>query len=108
MNKLLKIFTPALFVILLAACSRPSSSAKVAHRYALSGKIVSLDRAHQSATIDAAAIPNYMEAMTMEYPIESKSDFASLHVGESITGNLDVMDDDRYRISDIRPQTAGK
>ncbi|MDQ2711801.1 MAG: copper-binding protein [Acidobacteriota bacterium] len=104
----MKIFTLVLVVILLAACSRPSNSGKVAHRYVLSGKIISLDKAHQSATIDAAAIPNYMEAMTMEYPIRSKGDFASLHVGEEITGTLDVMDDDRYAISNIRPRSPGK
>ena len=104
----MKISTSILFAILLAACSRPSHSAKVAHQYVLSGRIVSLDRAHQTAMVDAAAIPNYMGAMTMEYPIESKSDFASLHVGEDISATLDVMDDDRYTVTNVRPRISGK
>ncbi len=104
----MKIFASILFLILLAGCSRSSHSVKVAQRYVLSGKIVSLDRAHQTAIIDAAAIPNYMEAMTMEYPIKSKDDFAALHAGEEITGTLDVMDDDRYAVSNIRPRSPGK
>ena len=71
-------------------------------RYSVTGKIVSLDPSHQRATIDAAAIPNYMEAMTMEYPIQTEPEFKALRVGEQITGILNIAQDDSYTLSDIK------
>jgi Cu/Ag efflux protein CusF len=78
----------------------------VEHHYPLTGKVVSLDAQHQTATVDAAAIPNFMEAMTMEYPVKSKSDFESLHVGERITATVDVTGDNTYSLSNVKPQTG--
>ena len=90
----------------LAACTRPAPQAQVKHRYPLTGKIVSLDPAHQTAKIDGAAIPNYMEAMTMDYPIRSKGDFSALKAGDRITATVDVADDDSYTLSNVRPQAS--
>ncbi len=98
----MKIFTLVLSAGLLLACSRQPAGPE--RHYSLTGKIVSLDKQHQTAMVDAAAIPNYMEAMTMEYPVKSKSDFESLHVGEQISAKLDVANDDSYALSDIKPQ----
>lgn len=100
----MNIYTLILCTALLGACSRESHQAGAERHYALSGKIVALDVQHQTATIDAAAIPNYMEAMTMEYPIKSKSDFQSLHAGEQITATLDLAGDDSYSVSNVKPQ----
>ena len=91
---------------MLAGCNRQSHPAGVERHYLLKGKIVALDAQHRTATIDAAAIPNYMEAMTMEYPIKSRSDFQSLHTGEQITAVLDVAADDSYSISNVKVQTG--
>jgi Cu/Ag efflux protein CusF len=91
---------------LLLACSRNPESSRVEHRYPLTGKVVSLDPQHQTAMVDAAAIPNFMEAMTMEYPVKSKSDFESLRVGERITATVDVTADSTYSLSNIKPQAA--
>ncbi len=98
----MKIFTLIICTALLAGCSRESHPAGPERHYALTGKIVALDSQHQTATIDAAAIPNYMEAMTMEYPIKSKSEFESLHKGEQITATLDVTADDSYSVSNVK------
>ena len=57
-----------------------------------------------NATVDAAAIPNYMEAMTMEYPVKSKSDIDALQVGEEITATVDVKSDDSYALANIKPK----
>ena len=85
------------------ACSSRTKAAPQKH-YPVTGKIVSVDAKDQTASIDAAAIPGYMEAMTMDYPIESKSDFASLHPGDHITATLDVNDDGTYTLSHIKIQ----
>ena len=93
----------------LTACSRKPEASGPERRYQLSGRVVALDAAHQTATIDAAAVPNFMEAMTMEYPIKSKMEFAKLHVGDNIRATLNVTDAGAsYSVSDIQKQTAGK
>jgi Cu/Ag efflux protein CusF len=101
-----KSSTLVVCALLLSACSRTSSNAGPKRHYALSGKIVALDAQHQIATVDAEAIPNFMEAMTMDYPVESKDEFRSLRVGEQITARVDVAEDDRYALSNIKPRAA--
>ncbi len=97
----------AFFLLLAAAlslsCHHSASESKAERHYALTGRVVSIDPQHQTATIDAAAIPNYMEAMTMEYPVKSKSDLVSLHAGEKITATVDVTADESYSLSNIKP-----
>jgi Cu/Ag efflux protein CusF len=90
--------------IALIACGHNPRTAAPEKHYALTGKIVSLNAERQTATVDAAAIPNFMEAMTMEYPVKSKSEFKSLQVGERITATVDVADDDSYSLSNVRQQ----
>jgi Cu/Ag efflux protein CusF len=43
-----------------------------------------------------------MEAMTMDYPIQSKDDLAALHAGDRITATVDVSDDGSYTLSHIK------
>jgi len=93
----------------LAACTGSKSNAGPERHFPLTGKIVALDAKHQVASIDAAAIPNFMDAMTMEYPIAKKADFEKLHVGDRITATLNVTaSGDEYNVTDIHKQNAGK
>jgi Cu/Ag efflux protein CusF len=92
-----------LLLALLAACSRHDKATGPVRHYPVSGKIVALDSQHQTATIDAAAIPNYMEAMTMDYPIRSKDEFRVLKTGERITATLEVASDETYTLTNIKP-----
>ena len=98
----MKIFAIVLCSGLLVACGERSSGPE--RHYNLTGKVVSIDKQRQTATVDAAAIPNYMEAMTMEYPVKSKSDFDALQVGEEITATVDVKSDDSYALANIKPK----
>lgn len=89
-------------------CARTTPEFTVAHRYNLTGTIVSLNAKGQIASINAAAIPNYMEAMTMDYPIKSKAEFNSLRVGEKIKATLNVSaTNDEYNVSSIQDQGSG-
>ena len=94
----------------LTSCKRTSEPSPPEHQYQLAGKVVALDPAHQIATIDAAAIPNFMEAMTMEYPVKSKADFDMLHVGDRIKATVNVSSSDAgsYYLSDIQKQNVGR
>jgi len=92
--------------LLLAACSQPPAKPSV-KQYPLTGKIISIDMKEHTAKIDAAAIPGYMGAMTMDYPIASDSDLATLKLGENISATVNVSSDDSYSLSGIH-ERAGK
>ena len=96
-----------LLLLLSLACVRASKPAAVKH-YPLAGKVVSVNAKDQTAAIDASAIPNFMEAMTMDYPIKSKTEFASLHPGDRITATVDVSDDGSYVVTQIKQQPSAK
>ena len=38
----------------------------------------------------------------MDYPIQSKDEFAALHPGDHITATIDVSDDGSYSLSHIK------
>ena len=98
-----------LFVLLTAAgCTRKTENKQPERHFQLTGEIMSLNEKDQTATIKHGPIPNWMEAMTMEYPIRTKTDFSSLHVGEKIRATVDVRDDADYSLSNVRPLDAGK
>jgi protein SCO1/2 len=89
------------------ACARGAKSAPEKH-YQLTGKVVAVNAKEQTAAIDAAAIPNFMEAMTMEYPIASKAELTALHPGDRITATVNVSDDGTYNLSQIKLQPAAQ
>lgn len=94
-------------VLSLEACSQPPKTASM-KQYPLTGKILSIDAKERTANIDAAAIPGFMDAMRMDYPISSASDLSSLKVGETITATVNINDDGSYTLSNIHEQAAGK
>lgn len=100
-----QILLLALICSIFFACNRAPATAS--RHYPLTGRVVALNASDHTATIDTAAIPKYMEAMTMEYPVPSKDDFSKLHVGDKITATLDVRDDGLYSLSNVHTQAAG-
>ncbi len=92
-------------LLALSACARKPEPAEAQRHYALTGRILALNAKDQTATVDAAAIPNFMEAMTMEYPIKSKSDFDKLHVGDKITATVNATSDGLYDLTNVKLQS---
>ncbi len=85
----------ALFLLLaLAGCvkKQPEEQAKPIKTYTINGVIKALDAEHHSATIEHQEIAGWMDAMTMEFPIRSVSDFAKLQAGQKITAKVNVQD----------------
>ncbi|MBV8732881.1 MAG: copper-binding protein [Acidobacteriia bacterium] len=87
-----------LFVLVLAlfACA-PQEQPK---RYTMHGEVRAIDPTSKSATINAGKISDWMEAMTMEYPVKPDSDFQKLHVGDRIQATV-VVNDLKYYVTGI-------
>lgn len=87
----------ASLALAFAACA-PKVHAK---RYPMEGDVKALDAATKSATIDAGKIGDWMEAMTMDYPVKPDAEFAKLKVGDHIQATV-VVDDAKYYVTAIR------
>jgi protein SCO1/2 len=74
-----------------APSGQPASDANAKH-YAVRGKIVTVDASRHEIVLDAAAIPGFMEAMTMPYKLKNPSIISELHPGDSITATLIATD----------------
>jgi len=90
-----------LFSLLLAACGAHKSAVK---RYPMQGVVKALDPNAKTATIDAGKIGDWMEAMTMEYPVKPDSEFQKLHVGDHIEATV-VVEDPSYYVTDVKKKT---
>ena len=76
-------------VSLLAGCAAKSQSRDAA-RHHLAGKIVSVDTVQGILLVDHQAIPGFMDAMTMPYPVPDAAALAALTPGDEITADVVV------------------
>ncbi len=80
--------------LLLAACSQTpreaAQSKEPIQTYALKGEVVSLDQSTQVATIKHEEIKDWMEAMTMGFPVKDKSEFEKLKPGQKLAAEVKV------------------
>ncbi len=80
-------FTPLfLLVLLLPGCQR--NPPQPVREYQMRGEVVSIDPSSQTATVKHGNIEGWMEAMTMEYPIHDKQEFAKVKVGGKIQAKI--------------------
>lgn len=84
------------------ACSSKPESKGAARHYHVTGRVMALDAKNQTISLDASAIPGYMEAMRMDYPVPSRKDFDSLHVGDKIQATVNVYDSGDYDLSSVQ------
>jgi Cu/Ag efflux protein CusF len=70
-------------------------------RYAMEGEVKALDPAAKTATIAASKIGDWMDAMTMEYPVKPDAEFQKLHVGDRIQATV-VVSGDKYYVTDVK------
>ncbi len=68
------------------------ASAGPARHYPVHGKVVGTNAETGEVELDAAAIPGFMEAMTMPYRLKDPSTLRTIHRGDQISGTLDVDD----------------
>ena len=86
----------AAMALALAACASKSQ----VKRYPMEGDVKALDASTKTATIDAGKIGDWMEAMTMDYPVKLDSEFAKLKVGDHIKATV-VVEDVKYYVTSI-------
>ena len=67
-----------------------------AKRYTLTGRLVSVDKADQSITVDGDAIPGFMSAMTMPYQVKDASALGKLSPGDQIKAEIVVANEGAY------------
>ena len=86
-----------LCLLMLAGCAQKAAE----KRYPMQGQITALDATTHTATIAAGKIGDWMEAMTMEYPVKPDAEFAKLHVGDRIEATV-VVGDPAYYVTQIK------
>jgi protein SCO1 len=96
------------FVFGLAACKKQQDAN--AKRYHLVGKVVAVDTKGSSVIVDHQAIPGFMDAMTMAYPVRDVRVLQPLNVGDEITADVVVASDGAYldNIVVTKKATGGK
>ncbi|HWC65277.1 MAG TPA: MauE/DoxX family redox-associated membrane protein [Thermoanaerobaculia bacterium] len=91
----------ALLLLLLSAGCRPSPPAAPARsEHALRGVITAIDAGRREITVRHEAIPGYMAAMTMPYPVDPSVRLDALRPGDAITARL-VVEGPRSRLDEI-------
>lgn len=91
------ILTTLLFISLFSNC-HPLSTAPQ-KRYELQGKVISVDREHQSVTIAHQKIPDLMDAMTMPFNLKSDWAFEVIASNDNVTATL-IVEGERSWIED--------
>jgi protein SCO1 len=75
--------------------------AVLAKRYDASGMVLRVDSIHHSLEISCRAVPGYMDAMVMTFPVRDSKELEGLKPGTSIDFTLDVEKDVAY-VENIR------
>jgi Cu/Ag efflux protein CusF len=70
-------------------------------RYPMQGDVRALDPAAKTATISAGKIGDWMEPMTMEYPVKPDSELTKLQVGDHIEAVV-VVQGEKYYVTDVK------
>jgi protein SCO1 len=99
----------SLFALLIfsTACNRAPSppaaaNSSTAKRYALKGKVVSIDKNAGSANISNEPIPGFMDPMVMPYTIKPPATLDQLQPGDSISADVVVQPDNTYWLENVK------
>ncbi|MFZ0770348.1 MAG: SCO family protein [Candidatus Sulfotelmatobacter sp.] len=105
----LALFALCALLAFCTACNREkaqpaptASESGAAKRYALKGKVISVDKNAGSANIDNEPIAGFMDAMIMPYTIKPASALDQLQPGDSITADVVVQTDNTYWLENVK------
>ena len=94
---------PADAAAAMSIANNVTAAAVPAKRYTLNGRVVSLDAAAKTLTVDQEAIPGFMGAMTMPYPVRDSQLLEHLSKGQAITATV-VRTGDEYWLENVGPR----
>ena len=107
----MRLWFACLFLV-LAGCQKSTVTSvkeeaknETLHRYALHGEVLRLDPQGKIAAIKHQKIGDWMEAMTMEFPVKDQADFNKLREGEKINGTVFV-EGTTYWVGEIQEDTG--
>jgi protein SCO1/2 len=78
-----------------------------AQRYDLKGRVVAIDKPGKRLTVDHEAIPGFMGAMTMAYPVKDEHLLDALSPGEPITAKV-MSTGGEFWLEDVAAAPASK
>lgn len=90
-------------ISLISACQKPEAQTVAspdAKRFPLRGKVVSVNPSKKTASINHEEIPNYMEAMTMDFPIRDADILSTMSKDAEVRAEL-VVDRGDYWLENI-------
>lgn len=105
MKPLQMILTIALFSIVFMGCNK-GGEVKTGNgdkTYDIKAKVVSLDTAKKTITLDHEDIPGLMKAMTMPYDVENAKVLEGFKAGDQVHGKLKA-NDGKYIILELHKQ----
>ena len=73
-----------------APAAEPTPAAAEPQRHDLRGKVVSVDKAGKSLTVDHEEIPGFMGAMAMPYPVKDETLLENLSPGDPVNAQVVV------------------
>jgi protein SCO1/2 len=83
-----------------APVSSQASAPQAQQRYDLTGKVVAIDKPGKRVTVDHEAIPGFMGAMTMAYPVKDEHQLDRIAPGDRITAKV-VSTTDGFWLEDV-------
>jgi Cu/Ag efflux protein CusF len=99
----------AMLAAALAGCNRaptpPRESNEPLRQYSMRGRVIRVDPQGRIATIKNEKIEDWMESMTMDFPVKDQADFARLHAGDSIRATVFVQGLE-YWVGNVQPEAA--
>lgn len=89
-----------------AACNRVPSQATASsagtRRYPFNGKVISIDKQAETASIDNQPIAGFMDSMVMPYSIKPPTALDQLKPGDSIAAEVVVQADNTYWLESVQ------
>jgi protein SCO1/2 len=105
----MRTFAASTLLIMLAACQqtpvKEEAKDEPVKQYPMHGEVLRLDTQGKIAAIKAGKIGDWMEAMTMEYPVKDKAEFDKLRSGEKINATVYVQGNS-YWVGGIQEDTT--
>ena len=108
--EVMRTFAAIVLFVMLVGCQKSPSVKEEAKdepvkQYPMQGEVLRLDSDGKIAAIKAGKIGDWMEAMTMEYPVKDQAEFDKLRSGEKINATVYVQGNS-YWVGGIQEDTT--